>query len=541
MNLVSRCFSRMTVYEMNERANKEIAEPYIKSEEGYWHSLRKYLREYAEVTGLQGFRYVAEKRSTAEKIIWSLALIFSLGGCMYMISEILNKYENSPVVVSFATEDTPLYKIPFPAVTICPEAKYDTRVFNYSDIFYRVKDGKSVSKTNLTMFQRLSVLCEVKYPTEFENNTLDNEVFETIDKTKIEPRDMFMLCSYINETNGLGCESLFKPVFIDGGLCYSFNNLGRDDIFNDHVYNYAKYYEVPHKMADYFNVETGYKENIGIDAYPRRTLKPGPKNGMTILLKFDDKWHDPTCNIFFKGFRVLIHSPWEVPLFGQYYISVPTNKYLSAVVEGEYVRSSENLSKIKAKKRRCYMRDEYSLKYFKIYTQSNCFLECRTNYTLKQCGCVQYFMPRENTTAICGRPLHECTQQAESAFIKEQLEANLKGYDFCDCLPACSNLKFRVETSQDTFHVKEFWNAIGGADRYLEGWSWSLMHIYFKDEQIRTLERNELYGTSDLISNLGGLLGLFTGFSLLSIIEILYFCSLRIFCNKKIYGSWSGP
>ena len=67
MNLVSRCFSRMTVYEMNERANKEIAEPYIKSEEGYWHSLRKYLREYAEVTGLQGFRYVAEKRSTAEK------------------------------------------------------------------------------------------------------------------------------------------------------------------------------------------------------------------------------------------------------------------------------------------------------------------------------------------------------------------------------------------------------------------------------------------------------------------------------------------
>ena len=55
--------------------------------------------------------------------------------------------ENSPVVVSFATEDTPLYKIPFPAVTICPEAKYDTRVFNYSDIFYRVKDGKSVSKT----------------------------------------------------------------------------------------------------------------------------------------------------------------------------------------------------------------------------------------------------------------------------------------------------------------------------------------------------------------------------------------------------------
>ncbi|KAJ3646121.1 hypothetical protein Zmor_023724 [Zophobas morio] len=76
---------------MNERENREIAEPYTKSEEGLWHNVRKYLREYAEVTGIHGFRYVAEKRSEAEKIIWSLALIFSLGGCMYMISEILNK------------------------------------------------------------------------------------------------------------------------------------------------------------------------------------------------------------------------------------------------------------------------------------------------------------------------------------------------------------------------------------------------------------------------------------------------------------------
>ncbi|KAJ3664872.1 hypothetical protein Zmor_000410 [Zophobas morio] len=147
MNFVRQCFSRMTVYEMNERENKEIAKPHTKNEEGFWHNLRKYLREYAEVTGLQGFRYVAEKRSTAEKIIWSLLLIFSLYGCIYMISEIVYKYENSPVVVSFASQDTPLYKIPFPAVTICPEAKYNRWLFNYSDIFHRLKNNESVDET----------------------------------------------------------------------------------------------------------------------------------------------------------------------------------------------------------------------------------------------------------------------------------------------------------------------------------------------------------------------------------------------------------
>ena len=57
----------MTVYELNEIHNKEIAEPCTMSEDGFWHNVRKYLREYAEVTGIHGFRYVAEKRSAAEK------------------------------------------------------------------------------------------------------------------------------------------------------------------------------------------------------------------------------------------------------------------------------------------------------------------------------------------------------------------------------------------------------------------------------------------------------------------------------------------
>lgn len=35
------------------------------------------------------------------------------------------------------------------------------------------------------------------------------------------------------------------------------------------------------------------------------------------------------------------------------------------------------------------------------------------------------------------------------------------------------------------------------------------------------------YGITDLIANCGGLLGLFTGTSLLSLIEIAYFCSVR--------------
>lgn len=66
------------------------------------------------------------------------------------------------------------------------------------------------------------------------------------------------------------------------------------------------------------------------------------------------------------------------------------------------------------------------------------------------------------------------------------------------------------------------------------------MNLYFKRNHIETKERNELYGFSDFISNFGGLLGLFTGFSMLSFIEIIYFLSLRIWGNIKMYNSWNG-
>lgn len=65
--------------------------------------------------------------------------------------------------------------------------------------------------------------------------------------------------------------------------------------------------------------------------------------------------------------------------------------------------------------------------------------------------------------------------------------------------------------------------------------------IFFKEMQFITSERNELYGQTDFLANCGGLLGLFTGFSFLSIVEILYFLTLRLMCNVRKYGRhyWS--
>jgi amiloride-sensitive sodium channel len=51
--------------------------------------------------------------------------------------------------------------------------------------------------------------------------------------------------------------------------------------------------------------------------------------------------------------------------------------------------------------------------------------------------------------------------------------------------------------------------------------------IFFKDAQFITSKRSELYGTTDFLANCGGLLGLFMGVSILSIVELFYYCTIR--------------
>lgn len=68
----------------------------------------------------------------------------------------------------------------------------------------------------------------------------------------------------------------------------------------------------------------------------------------------------------------------------------------------------------------------------------------------------------------------------------------------------------------------------------------SAIRVYFKKSYFLPLERSELYGLSDFISNVGGVLGLFIGFSLFSVAEIIYFIAIKPIVNLRKYGYWMG-
>lgn len=61
----------------------------------------------------------------------------------------------------------------------------------------------------------------------------------------------------------------------------------------------------------------------------------------------------------------------------------------------------------------------------------------------------------------------------------------------------------------------------------------STLAIFFQEPYVTMIKRVELYTYSNFLAVCGGLLGLFLGVSVLSIIEFIYFSTLRLYWQLK--------
>lgn len=82
------------------------------------------------------------------------------------------------------------------------------------------------------------------------------------------------------------------------------------------------------------------------------------------------------------------------------------------------------------------MNDEKQLKYLQSYSRSNCEIECMSMLTLRKCDCVQFFMPRDQDTKICGVADEKCFRNVENSFMDLKKE--------CECLESCDLLTYEL-------------------------------------------------------------------------------------------------
>ena len=81
------------------------------------------------------------------RVCWIIAFGLSAVACGSLIHNVWIKWDQSPVIVSFAEKSTPVWQIPFPAVTICPETKTYMEKLNFTEVFNLLKENRSSDVT----------------------------------------------------------------------------------------------------------------------------------------------------------------------------------------------------------------------------------------------------------------------------------------------------------------------------------------------------------------------------------------------------------
>ncbi|KAL3273934.1 hypothetical protein HHI36_015358 [Cryptolaemus montrouzieri] len=463
-----------------------------------------------------------------------------------MIYEVCQKWIETPVLVSLATQTTSVSKIPFPAVTICPESKITRQCVNYSKVLRMRRDGLGhlVTSRENEYFDNMALLCEAG------NHKIATDTARLADYTEFldECKSVSLNNSYCKFGGVvMPCETILQPIITDEGLCYSFNMFDVRDIYSD--VNKMKYLSkiIHHPNWD---IDSGYPEDLArrTDIYPFRVFSSGAKKSLTVVLltKKTDVYY--SCRDFsLQGMRVSLHMPARIPRPNQVFFQVGLNELVNAQVTPIYMKTTPKIRDYATDKRNCFFSKERTLKYFRIYSQGNCNLECWTNYTIQECGCTHFYMPRDANTSICPLANKQCLQTATETYAvshypkKQGKKSKGNLTNDCNCLPLCTDLNYNAETSRGKW-IWDDANAanVGDLNKYVKDYYASTVNIYFKSTNFLPTEKSELYGIVDFLSDTGGILGLFTGFSLFSLAEIIYFLSIRLIENYRQFGYWAG-
>ncbi|XP_065087743.1 pickpocket protein 28-like [Ochlerotatus camptorhynchus] len=494
------------------------------------------LQEYCSNSSIHGVRYFkGQNQSRCERYWWVVVFALSVGSCAYLIGKIYQKWDQTPVIVSFHEKTIPIWKIPFPAVTICPRSKWNGNSLNFSkELQTLMREGPEFYNRTDDMLAILQ-LCDRTFVSLFLNiynelpNKTTSESYHSLMSNISLPMETYF-CTFRSEL--YACDHLLRTTFTEEGVCYTFNGLSSEDLLTDEVN--PKFFEG--NRSPHWTLEQGYSCEANLTSYPYRTIGPGALAGLQIMLYSEDKDLEYSCSGPVQGYKVLLHSPADYPQISNRYIHIPLDQEVMIAVKPLITETTHKLQHYSAERRQCFFSHDRSLRFFRVYTQDNCNLECLTNYTLQRCGCVRFSMIRTQDMPVCETNQMLCMIHAEAELLEMGVveeDNKTSFYNKCNCMPACNSVDYEVEITQNEFEVVEWEVSLGGSRKQLDGTFAAHLRIYYKNSQFTPQKRSELYGLTDFLANCGGLLGLCLGVSLLSLVELFYFCSIRPFMLWK--------
>ncbi|KAK2192507.1 hypothetical protein NP493_29g07026 [Ridgeia piscesae] len=217
------------------------------------------------------------------------------------------------------------------------------------------------------------------------------------------------------------------------------------------------------------------------------------------------------------------------------------------------------------------------LRYFDRYSQAACYRECITDFVVAMCGCRDFYMPPFNTDVSPVCSLSQYTTCLLPAI--ESLNTNLSAS--CVCPPACDIVHYKSSMSYATANEntksqldvsEEFLKRKAAADlerlhesyinrRPLTNYTATpngdydalyrttelfrqtteinqtrnilQLNIYMRNLRVQEYNQLKAYTLKDLLSDIGGSMGLLIGASVITLFEALDACAIALASRRR--------
>uniref|UniRef100_A0AAG5DKB3 Uncharacterized protein n=1 Tax=Anopheles atroparvus TaxID=41427 RepID=A0AAG5DKB3_ANOAO len=431
------------------------------------------LKDYLRNSSFPVVRYVlGPELRVSLKVFWLAVGVCLVGVFGFTVMVCVERLRDpSNVFVGEAEKALPIWSVPFPAVTLCP------------------RKGGCAGGIRL-----LEEFC-------------DTVCWQDVCTNK--------------------CEKFLDPVRTERGICYTFNAVAGALLFNNNSLSNVRDLSNVTRLTENWDFLRGRQiiNNVLVKQYPRAAQDVSGRYRLRVFIRNDVNESSIDCTT--PSMDAFVHSPIDFPFKPVKPVVIPIGPALVQLsVHPKLVRSQRYLRYFTASTTGCISQVQNQLKYFTIYTQANCEMECHVNYFLQKRGCVLDHMPRTHEMIPCnGTFAYRATDVIDKNAIAQLRVASIPRSQFfrwkCNCLPACVEFRYRAEVSR--FNL-EFPSVASSNES--EQASTQLV-VEFAEDHFYPLVRVVRYGWLDFLADFGGLLALFLGVSIVTLLEIFFFCFMK--------------
>ncbi|XP_024941934.1 pickpocket protein 28 isoform X2 [Cephus cinctus] len=504
-------------------------------------------RNYCENTSLHGFRYIImSKSSICEKLIWLVICCSGFAFSVFMMLRVWQRFLITPTVTTIDTTTSPIWNLPFPAVTICnfnkvyqPHAevlanelmKYgfnQTEIDNFFISLPKLIRSEDVANDYAPVMRTLAHL---NIPTE-----------ELMLKLMQPCSKLLVRCAWLGQI--YDCKKLFKTAKSIEGYCCSFNYHATISLESSHA-DYDPSTVIKSSVNASKSITKENNENL-INYQDEFEWLPGKEEvlmapgagrdvGLAVALNVETKYYRGSIRPY-VGASILIHRPFDYAEVDLQSTVVEDDTELAIILSGTIVESVKSVRDLTLERRNCWYSDEMKLRITNRYSFESCVTECKLNYIIKLCECAPFYYPKiYDKVRTCGLMDSTCIwtyQRMLSTLhtIGTTHSTNNSSYADCSCLPQCSGESYTFNTEHAKLMDVQY-DSANFRDMVMR--NHSMVFVNFRDITCLKYRTQSLMSWDDVLASFGGIFGLCLGGSFISVVELLYYIVKRIFYESS--------